>query len=225
MQVLDQGTLLFTVRLESTRSLRSRNSILIVRLCLLDDILFTVHEKTSTLTAQRIPEAPNGTTLPLLANVSVVPANPPEGTSFAAAEILISTPTERFPSPLMYVSNRNIGTTIDPAGDTIAIFQFNNGTSSDSTCTESSKRRMKRVNKIAKRGTESLELLAQVPTGLQQIRSMSLGKVEDGGDEFIVAGANTVGGVVILQRVEEGRNLVEVVRNEDIANRTSFIFL
>ncbi|PBK89519.1 hypothetical protein ARMGADRAFT_1047113 [Armillaria gallica] len=190
-----------------------------------DDILFTVHEKTSTLTAQHIPEAPNGTTLPLLANVSVVPANPPEGTSFAAAEILISTPTERFPSPLIYVSNRNIGTTIDPAGDTIAIFQFNNGTSSDSTCTESSKRRMKRVNKIAKRGTESLELLAQVPTGLQQIRSMSLGKVEDGGDEFIIAGANTVGGVVILQRVEEGRGLVEVARNEDIANRTSFIFL
>ncbi|KAK0186474.1 Lactonase, 7-bladed beta-propeller-domain-containing protein [Armillaria mellea] len=190
-----------------------------------DDILFTVHEKTSTLTAQHIPEAPNGTTFPLLANVSVVPANPPEGTSFAAAEILISTPTERFPTPLIYVSNRNIGTTIDPAGDTIAIFQFNNGTSSNSPCTESTKQRMKRVNRIAKRGTESLELLAQVPTGLQQIRSMSLGKVEDGGDEFIIAGANTVGGVVILQRVEGGRNLVQVARNEDIANRTSFIFL
>ncbi len=54
---------------------------------------------------------------------------------------------------------------------------------------------------------------------------MSLGKVEDGGDEFIVAGANTVGGVVISQRVEEGRSLVEVARNEDVANRTSFIFL
>lgn len=80
-----------------------------------------MHKKTTTLTAQRIPEAPNGTTLPLLANVSVVPANPLEGTSFAVAEILISTLAERFPSPLIYVSNRNIWTTIDPAGDTIAI--------------------------------------------------------------------------------------------------------
>ncbi|KAK0444286.1 uncharacterized protein EV420DRAFT_1484770 [Desarmillaria tabescens] len=52
-------------------------------------------EKTSTLTAQRTPEAPNGATLPLLANVSVVPANPLKGSSFAAAEILISTPAKQ----------------------------------------------------------------------------------------------------------------------------------
>ncbi len=96
MRVLDPGTLLFTVRLEPACS---RNFILIVRLCLLDAILFTVREKTSTLTAQRIPEAPNGTMLPLLANVSVVLPNPLEKTSFAAAEVLISTPTERLPSP------------------------------------------------------------------------------------------------------------------------------
>ncbi|ESK95856.1 hypothetical protein Moror_12354 [Moniliophthora roreri MCA 2997] len=169
-----------------------------------DDILFTIHEKTSTLTAQRIPPAPNGTAFPLLANVSIIPPNPLNGTKFAAAEILISTPTEKFPNPLIYVSNRNIGETIDPNGDTIAIFEFQNGTTTS---------------------TGALTLLAQVPTGLQQIRSMALGRVDDGGDEFIIAGANTVGGVAVFQRVDGGRNLTLVARNEEIANRTSFVFV
>ncbi|KAJ3493087.1 hypothetical protein NMY22_g20256 [Coprinellus aureogranulatus] len=38
-----------------------------------DNILFVLHEKTSVLTAQQIPEAPNGTTIPAFANVSIVP--------------------------------------------------------------------------------------------------------------------------------------------------------
>lgn len=186
-----------------------------------DNILFTVHEKTSTLTAQHIPEAPNGTTLPLLANVSVIPADPLPGTNFAAAEILISTPTERFPEPLIYVSNRNIGETIDPNGDTIAIFQFVNGTGSTTV-----KRMLKRHSRtFERRAGESLQLLAQIPTGLQQIRSMTIGNVKDGGDEFIIAGANTQGGVAVFRRVDGGRNLTLVTRNEEIANRTSFVFI
>lgn len=72
---------------------------------------------------------------------------------------------------------------------------------------------------------ETLQLIAQVPTALQQIRSMSLGRVEDGGDEFIVAGATTTGGVTVLQRVDGGRNLTIVARNEDLGNRTSFVFV
>ncbi|KAJ8082639.1 hypothetical protein PM082_008494 [Marasmius tenuissimus] len=54
---------------------------------------------------------------------------------------------------------------------------------------------------------------------------MALGRVEDGGDEFIIAGANTQGGVAVFQRVDGGKNLTLVVRNEEIANRTSFVFL
>lgn len=194
-----------------------------------DDILFTIHEKTSTLTAQRIPEAPNGTAFPLLANVSVIPPNPLNGTKFAAAEILISTPTEKFPNPLIYVSNRNIGETIDENGDTIAIFEFQNGTASTGgsgagagTCAN---KRRRHAREFKKREGEALTLLAQIPTGLQQIRSMALGRVDDGGDEFIIAGANTVGGVAIFQRVDGGRNLTLVARNEEIANRTSFVFV
>ncbi|KAF9019799.1 putative isomerase YbhE, partial [Hymenopellis radicata] len=196
-----------------------------------DNILFTVHEKTSTLTAQQIPAAPNGTTFPLLANVSVIPDGAPAGTSFAAAEILISTPTERFPSPLIYVSNRNIGETIDPNGDTIAIFEFINGTSATGNSTSPAcKRNNKRMQKVrrfgmAKREGEALQLLAQIPTGLQQIRGMMLGNVADGSDEFVMAGANTEGGVAMFRRVDGGRSLELVVRNEDLQNRTSFVFL
>lgn len=74
-------------------------------------------------------------------------------------------------------------------------------------------------------GGGSLNLIAQVFTGLKQIRSMNLGPVEGGGDEFLVAGANVDGGVVVFQRVDGGRNLAEVSRNLDIQNRTSFVFI
>ncbi|KAJ7318950.1 Lactonase, 7-bladed beta-propeller-domain-containing protein [Mycena albidolilacea] len=198
-----------------------------------DNILFTVHETASTLTAQAIPAGPNGTALPLIANVSTFPADALPGSKFAAAEILISTPTDKFPTPLIYVSNRNISPNVtDPAGDTIAIFEFVNGTD----CTEASagsvrrmlRRRLSRrqddANATAGAGGQ-LKLLAQIPTGLQQIRSMALGRVDDGGDEFLIAGANTVGGVAVFQRVDGGRNLTLSVRNTDLENRTSFVFV
>lgn len=195
-----------------------------------DNILFTLHEKTSTLTAQRIPPGPNGTTFPLLANVSVIPANPPSGSQFAAAEILISTPTDQFPDPLIYVSNRNIGTA-DPNGDTIAIFQFINGTTSTSSrqCGNANVNRRRMIKKtrkrLASRDGESLQLLAQIPTGLQQIRGMSLGRVNDSGDQFLIAGANTDGGVAVFRRVDGGKNIELVARNQDLGNRTSFAFV
>ncbi|RDB25735.1 Uncharacterized protein C18E5.01 [Hypsizygus marmoreus] len=194
-----------------------------------DNILFTLNELTSTLTAQLIPPAPNGTALPLLANVSVThptTINP----TFRAAEILISTPSERFPNPLIYVSNRNLGPELDARGDTIAIFEFKNGTnSSPIVCPAGSvKRRIKRRGNIIQRQAAAgptLELVAQVFTGLTQIRSMSLGPVIDGGDEFLVAGANVNGGVVIFRRVDGGRNLTEIARNQEIEARTSFVFV
>ncbi|KAF8953597.1 hypothetical protein BDZ97DRAFT_1929515 [Flammula alnicola] len=71
----------------------------------------------------------------------------------------------------------------------------------------------------------SLTLKAQVFTGLRQIRSMALGHVADGGDKFLIAGANVDGGVAVFQRINGGRNLTEVARNVEIANRTSFVFV
>ncbi|KAK7052178.1 putative isomerase YbhE [Favolaschia claudopus] len=215
-------------------------------IAVLDNILFTVHEKTSTLTAQAIPAAPNGTTFPLIANVSIIPEDALPGSQFAAAEILISTPTDAFPNPLIYVSNRNISPNVtDPRGDTIAIFEFVSG-AADAQAAGNTRRMLRRPSRsrpnkggngqgagagagagadTAAPASGQLNLLAQVPTGLQQIRSMALGRVDDGGDEFIIAGANTVGGVAVFQRVDGGRNLTLVARNEDLQNRTSFVFV
>ncbi|KNZ79516.1 hypothetical protein J132_09318 [Termitomyces sp. J132] len=169
-----------------------------------DNVLFIVSETVSTLTAMEIPPAPNGTALPPIANVSTIPPNFLDA-KFAAAEILISTPTARFPDPLIYVSNRNLGPEFDPRGDTIAIFEIKRATSVTSA--------------------SRLSLVAQVPTGLKQIRGMNLGPTISGGDKFLIAGANVDGGVVMFRRVNGGRNLIEVARNERITSRTSFVFV
>lgn len=54
---------------------------------------------------------------------------------------------------------------------------------------------------------------------------MSIGPVDTGGDQFLIAGAYVSGGVVMFRRVDGGCNLEEVVRNEEIGNRTSFVFV
>jgi hypothetical protein len=196
--------------------------------------LFTITEKTSVLTAQQIPAGPNGTTSPLLANVSIVPSDLKFNGSFFGAEILISEPSKNFPDPLIYVSNRNLGPEFDPRGDSIAIFEFKSSPLSPAAAGNVDRRFHSRkwqardespsitvVNSI----TGNLTLLSQVFTGLKQVRSMALGRVADGGDEFLVAGANVDGGVVVFKRTDGGRNLSEVARNTDIANRTSFVFV
>ncbi|KAF5310099.1 hypothetical protein D9619_010355 [Psilocybe cf. subviscida] len=197
-----------------------------------DNILFIINEKTSTLTAQHIPAAPNGTAFPLLANVTIVPSSAAGlNASFAGAELLISEPTDTFPDPLIYVSNRNLGPQFDPRGDTIAIFQFQNTT--DSGCSSVRRRRAhprRGAYGIPQEDTVSstngaLELQAQVFTGLTNIRGMALGRVADGSDEFLIAGANTDGGVAIFRRSQGGRALDLVARNTDVPSRTSFVFL
>lgn len=168
-----------------------------------DERLYTLHELSSTLTLQAIPPAPNGTT-PLIANVSIIPPNPPAGAAFAAAEILIPPPTAKFPVPYIYVSNRNTGVQ-DPRGDSIAIFEHINAT---------------RTTK------EGLQLVTQVYTGLDQIRGMEIGNNENGGEEFLIAGGVAgSAGVVMFKRTEGGRNLELIVRNTDIPTRTSFVWL
>lgn len=92
-----------------------------------DDILFVINESSSTLSAHRIPEGPNGTTIAPLASVSILPSDAASGPNadWKAAEILISEISEDFPDPLIYVSNRDYGTDEpDSRGDTIAIFEF-----------------------------------------------------------------------------------------------------
>ncbi|KAF9531433.1 putative isomerase YbhE [Crepidotus variabilis] len=200
-----------------------------------DEILFTVHETSSRLTAQTIPTGASGST-PLIANVSTVPPPPSPGFngSFFAAEILISESTTAFPDSYIYVSNRNLGPDLDPKGDTIAIFQYKNSSSTTEATAggdqAAAMRRNAHSRVFSRRQTDAtsqgqLVLIAQIPTGLNQIRSMALGSVKDGGDEFLIAGANTQGGVAVFKRTDGGKNLELVTRNTDHQNRTSFVFL
>lgn len=151
---------------------------------------------------QPIPSAPNGTSS-ILSSVSIIPPNPPKGSSFAAAEILIPQPTERFPDPLIYVSNRNVGTQ-DSRGDAVTIFELVNKGLPD----------------------EKLQVVNYAFTGLDQIRGMEFGPSEKGAEEFLIAaGVAGSAGTVVLRRDQGGRNLTVVARNLDVPTRTSFVWI
>ncbi|XP_006457591.1 hypothetical protein AGABI2DRAFT_196220 [Agaricus bisporus var. bisporus H97] len=168
-----------------------------------EDRLFTIHELSSTLTVQAVPASLDETTQ-ITSSVSIIPPDQPQGSQFAAAEILIPSPTSKFPTPYIYVSNRNIGRALDPRGDSIAIFELVNKGTQD----------------------ESLQLVNQIFTGLTQIRGMEFGPSSQGGEDFLIA-AGVVGdaGTVVLQRTDGGRNMTVVSRNADIPTRTSFLWI
>jgi hypothetical protein len=171
----------------------------------IDDQLFTLHELSSTLTLQNIPATPKfNVSVPLIANVSIIPSENAPGASWAGAEIILPQLTKKFPTQYVYASNRNVGNQTS-LGDPIAIFEV-----------------VKDYNGKA----QGFKLVKEVFTGLDQIRGMMIGNVDDGSDEFIVAGGVAgSAGVVVYQRVAGGKDLKEVARNTDIPTRTSFIWI
>lgn len=180
-----------------------------------------------------------------------MPPGAPPNAQFAAAEIILTAGTgaagEKFPGTLIYVSNRNIAADAaarDVRGDSIAVFEWtgvdtnaNTSVNTEPACTRratNSKKRMLRHAAWHRRqdtpvpspaSSSPLALVTQVFTNLTQIRSMAIGRADDGGDEFLVAGANVEGGVVVYRRVDGGKGLEEVVRNSELENRTSFVFV
>lgn len=170
-----------------------------------DDYLYVVHETASTVTAQKIPSYPNGTS-PISANVSIVPTDGPADGSWFAAEILIPPLTHAFPKPYIYATNRNIANRSptgdhDLRGDPIAILEHvGKGTAN-----------------------ESLQVIAEVYTTLEELRGVEFGDVSKGGEEYLVAvGANS-GGLVVFKRVDGGRNLVKVVGDPTVVPRTTLL--
>ncbi|KAJ6455147.1 hypothetical protein C8R45DRAFT_1111528 [Mycena sanguinolenta] len=70
-----------------------------------------------------MPPRLNGTVTPeFLANATTVPSDVTAYGTYAAAELLLSPTSSEYPHPYLYASNRNIGGTPDPRGDSIAIF-------------------------------------------------------------------------------------------------------
>ena len=185
------------IRIRGTPSAHSISSVPLVDSAP-DNMLYTLHELTSTLTLQEVPSYPNGTSQ-ILSNVSITPPDPPAGSAFAAAEILIPESTVEYHIPYIYTSNRNTGVQ-DPRGDTIAIFE-NVG--------------------------NQLVLRNQVYTGLDQIRGMMSGEQAGcGGEAYIVAaGYAGTAGVKVFKRTEGGANLEEVAVNTTIPTRTAFVWL
>lgn len=55
---------------------------------------------------------------------------------------------------------------------------------------------------------------------------MEFGNLDNGGEEYLIAGAASgSGGVAIFQRTDEGRDLKLLVRNKVEPNQTSFAWL
>jgi len=142
-----------------------------------NDTVFTVHELDNTITSQIVPPI-NSTTAPVSASLSVLPPDIPQGSTNGAAELILSSVTPVFSQQFLYASNRNVSpntTLLDPRGDTIAIFS-----------------------------PKPLQLVKHVYTGLQQIRGMAIGGVNE---EYIIAAGMVGGGVAIFERVDGGRDL------------------
>lgn len=164
------------------------------------DLLFTLHEKDNTLTAQEIPPLGITNVTSFISVETIIPTDRPfKPADFAAGELLLPgvSPGSDFAKPFLYASNRFIGTTPDPRGDSIAIFSFD--------C----------------HGT--LKLVNQAFTGLFNIRGMQFGGPDN---RYLVAsGVSQAGGVVVFERTEGGANLMEVARNTQIPNLATFVWL
>lgn len=115
-----------------------------------DDILYTVLELTSEVTAHRFPPLPaEPTLLATVPTMSKFPG-PPAEIGMLAAEILLPAPNKTYPTPYLYVSNRNDPS---PEGDVIAIYSVAN--------------------------PEKVELVAEVRSGLKHLRGMVFGGPDD----------------------------------------------
>ncbi|KZV96506.1 putative isomerase YbhE [Exidia glandulosa HHB12029] len=92
----------------------------------LDGNLYVLHELDNSLSQYTLPplKAPAGckVTPSLVANFTILPDEQPAGAVWGAGELLLSPVSASFPDQYLYASNRNVGTEIDPRGDSLAIF-------------------------------------------------------------------------------------------------------
>ena len=157
----------------------------------LDGYLYTLLELKSKVVRHRFPPLP---AFPTFIKSTSTMSNPPPGrTDMLAAEILIPPPNSSFPTPYLYISNRNDPS---PQGDIISIFSIQN--------------------------PDSLELIAEIRTGLKHLRGMVFGGPDD---MYLIAGGVNRGGVKIFERIDGGKSLRLIVTNNSVEAPTSFLWL
>ncbi|EJD08182.1 putative isomerase YbhE [Fomitiporia mediterranea MF3/22] len=143
-----------------------------------DSNLYTLLELTNTVVVHDFKSSNEKPSYVTSARLSM-----PEGLApltMLAAEILSQPPSTKYPSPYLYVSNRNDPR---PHGDLISIFS------------------------PLKEGATELEHVADVSTGLAHVRGFLFFGPDD---RYIIVGGANGGGVKVFERVDEGRNLKEV---------------
>jgi len=156
-----------------------------------DGDLFTLLELKNKVARHRFPPLP---ALPsFVKSVATMSHPPPTPNDMLAGEILIPPTNSSFPTPYLYISNRN-----DPAheGDIISIFAIED--------------------------PDSLELIAEVRTGLNHLRGMAFGGQDD---KFLIAGGATGGGVKVFERIDGGKGLELVASNDSVKAPTGFLWL
>ncbi|KAF8837788.1 3-carboxy-cis,cis-mucoante lactonizing enzyme [Paxillus ammoniavirescens] len=165
------------------------------------DTLYTLLELTSQLAVHKFHSVQQPLTH--LTTLSTLKVSPTPSNMFAA-EILIPTPNTSFPTPYIYISNRNDPS---PEGDTIAIFSPANG-------------------------EEMPELVTEVRTGLRHVRAMVFGGEHD--KWLVVGGAGTGDGstgvgVKVFERVDGGKGLVQLAEVDKAVgskmNPTAFLWV
>ncbi|KIM36813.1 hypothetical protein M413DRAFT_77727 [Hebeloma cylindrosporum] len=153
--------------------------------------LFTVLELTNKVVRHRLRPLPE---FPVFVkSVSTMSNLPPAPNDFVASEILIPTTNSSFPTPYLYVSNRDDPS---PEGDIISIFLIE--------------------------GPDSLELIAEVRSGLRHLRGMEFGGPDD---KFLIAGGARGGGVKVFERLEGGASLRLVAAIDSVEAPTGFLWL
>ncbi|CAE7131687.1 unnamed protein product [Rhizoctonia solani] len=89
--------------------------------------LYTLHELSSTLTQQTIPQLGSTTQPPVTASVSIAPPDSPNPSALSAAELLLSPVSSAFPTQYLYATNRGDSSDavaiVDISGNTIKIIK------------------------------------------------------------------------------------------------------
>jgi len=155
-----------------------------------DGYLYTLLELKSKISKHRYPSPASAspshiTTLPTMSSP------PPQPNSMLAAELLIPSTSSAFPTPYLYVSNRNDPS---PLGDIISIFSISG---------------------------DSLQLIAEVRSGLNHLRGMAFGGEND---KYLVAGGVNGGGAKVFERIDGGRGL-KVVAEMKLDAPTGFLWV